>query len=152
MKKRLLWGCLPFFLTLSCMAQTEEPLCPRHIETPTYPQIARTAHVSGKVVLALTIDADGNVSGAKVANEDEQFVKLLARGVITNIRLWTFAKPRVAPFTQNITYVFQLDDKLPLAGVHDYPDVTIVTYDLPNRVTVRANNHVIETSGGTQSH
>ena len=146
MKKLMFSGCLPFLLALSCMSQTQQPLCPKHIETPTYSAIARTAHVSGTVVLTLTIDADGKVSNVEVTNEDERFVKLLERSAVANIRLWTFAKPQSAPFKQNITYVFQLDDKLPLAGVNDNPDVTFVTYDLPERVTIRANNHVLEPS------
>lgn len=152
MKKQMLSACLPFLLALSCTSQTQQPLCPKHIETPTYSQLARTAHVSGTVVLTLTIDADGKVSDVKVTNEDERSVKLLAIGAVTNVRLWTFTKPQFAPFEQNITYVFQLDDKLPLAGVNNYPSVTIVTYDLPERVMIRANNHVLETSGGNQKH
>ncbi len=152
MMKLMCSGFLAFLLALSCMGQTQQSICPKHIETPTYPTIARTAHVSGVVLLTLTIDDEGKVSDVKVANEDDRFVKLLERGAITNIRLWTFAKPQSAPRKQNITYDFQLDDKLPLAGVNDHPDVTLVTYDLPDRVTVRANNHVLETSGGPLSH
>jgi TonB family protein len=152
MNKLMCSGFLPFLLALSCTGQTQQSICPKHIETPTYPAIARTAHVSGVVVLTLTIDDDGKVSDVKVANEDDRSVKLLERGAIGNIRLWTFAKPQSAPLKQNITYDFQLDDKLPLAGVKHYPDVIFVTYDLPDRVTVRANNHVLETSGGPQSH
>lgn len=101
--------------------------------------------------MTLTIDADGKISDVKVANEDERFVKLLEIGALANIRLWTFAKPQSAPHKQNITYDFQLDDKLPLAGVKNYPDVTYVTYDLPNLVTIRANNHVLETSAKNRS-
>jgi TonB family protein len=152
MKKLMFSGCLPFLLALSCMSQTQQPLCPKHIETPTYASIAKFAHISGTVVLTLTIDADGKVSDVKVTNEDERFAKLLGIVAVANIRLWTFAKPQSAPYKQNITYDFQLDDKLPLAGVNDYPDVTFVTYDLPDRVTIRANNHVLETSGGNPSH
>lgn len=152
MKKLTFCGFLLFLLALSCMSQTQQSLCPKHIETPEYPAIARTAHISGVVVLTLTVDADGKVSDVKVTNEDERFVKLLERGAVENIRLWTFAKPQSAPFKQDITYDFQLDDKLPLAGVNDYPNVTLVSYDLPDRVTIRANSHVLETSGGTQSH
>jgi hypothetical protein len=152
MKKLMFSGCLPFLLALSCVSQAQQPLCPKHIETPTYSAIAKLAHVSGRVELALTIDADGKVSDVKVTNEDERFVKLLGIGAIANIRLWTFAKPQSAPYNANITYDFQLDDKLPLAGVNNYPDVTYVTYDLPDRVTIRANNHELETSGGNQSH
>jgi Gram-negative bacterial TonB protein C-terminal len=142
MKKLMLSGCLPFLLALSCMSQTQQPLCPKHIETPTNSSIARTAHVSGTVVMTLTIDADGKVSHVKVTNENEQFVKLLERTAITNIHLWTFAKPPSAPFKQSIAYDFRLDDKLPPAS-NDNPIVTYVTYDLPNRVTIRTNGSVI---------
>lgn len=146
MKKLMFSGCLPFLFALSCMSQTQQPLCPKHIETPTYSTIAKTAHVSGTVVMTLTIDADGKVSDVKVTNHDERFAKLLGVGAVANVRLWTFSKPQSAPFKQSITYDFRLDDKLPLAGVNDNPDVTLVTYDLPDRVTIRANNHVLEPS------
>jgi TonB family protein len=146
MKKLMCSGFLPVLLALSCMGQTQQSICPKHIETPTYSAIARTAHVSGIVALTLTIDADGNVSDVKVTNEDERFVKLLERSAVDNIRLWTFTKPQSAPFKQNVTYDFQLDDKLPLAGVNNYPLVTLVTYDLPDRVTIRANSQVIDTA------
>jgi hypothetical protein len=151
-KKLMLSGCLPFLWVLSCMGQTRQSLCPKHIETPTYAAIARTAHISGRVLMTLTINADGKVGDVAVTNEDERSVKLLEIGAVANIRLWTFAKPQSAPYKQNITYDFQLDDKLPLAGVKNYPDVTYVTYDLPDLVTIRANNHVLETSGGSGSH
>jgi TonB family protein len=151
MKTLILSGCLVFLLALSsCMSQPQPPLCPKHIETPRYSPVAKMAGISGAVMLTLIIDADGKVSDVKVTNEDQQFVKLLAHWAVDNVRLWTFAKPQSAPYKQNITYDFQIDGKLPLAGVDDYPDVTFVTYDLPDRVTVRANNHVVETSGGNQ--
>jgi TonB family protein len=145
MTKLMCSGFLPFLLALPCMGQTQQSLCPKHIETPTYSLIARTAHVSGIVVLTLTIDADGKVSDVKVTNEDERFVKLLERSAVDNIRLWTFTKPQSAPSKQNVTYDFKLDETLPLAGVNNYPLVTLVTYDLPDRVTIRANSRVIDT-------
>jgi TonB family protein len=139
MKKLMYSGFFSLFLTLSCMGQVKESLCPKHIETPTYPPIARTAHISGMVALTLTIDADGKVSDVKVTNEEERFVKLLAKGAVNNIRLWTFTKPQSAPVKQTVTYDFQLDDKLPVAGAHNYPRVTFVSYDLPDRITIRTN-------------
>src|SRR5271168_3127672 len=61
--KKLMWsGFLVLVVALTCMGQMQQPLCPKHIETPAYPPIARTAHVSGIVALTLTIDADGRVS------------------------------------------------------------------------------------------
>jgi TonB family protein len=144
MKTLMCSGFLILVVTLSCMGQTQQSLCPKHIETPAYPPIARTAHVSGIVALTLTIDADGKVSDVTVTNEDEPFVKLLEKSAVSNIRLWTFTKPQSAPAKQNVIYDFQFDDKLPLAGPNNYPDVTIVTYDLPDRVTVRTNYHEVE--------
>ena len=147
----ILCGSLPLFLTFSCTSRTQQPLCPRHIETPEYATIAKAAHVTGTVVMMLTIDSTGKVSDVKVENATERFVKLLAFGAVANVRLWTFAKPQSAPFAQRITYDFQLDDKLPLAGVDNNPDMTIVTYDLPGLVTIRANNHVVQTTAATHS-
>jgi TonB family protein len=143
MKKLMCSGFLILVVALSCMGQMQS-LCPKHIETPAYPPIARTAHVSGIVALTLTIDAGGKVSDVTVTNEDERFVKLLEKSAVSNIRLWTFTKPQSAPAKQNVIYEFQLDDKLPIAGAKNYPHVTIVTYDLPDRVTVRTNYQEVE--------
>jgi outer membrane biosynthesis protein TonB len=42
-------------------AQTQPAICPRHIETPEYPPLARVTRLMGEVVLSVTIDADGMV-------------------------------------------------------------------------------------------
>ena len=76
----------------SCFGQQQDALCPRHIETPTYPPIGRTAHLIGKVVLTLSLDADGKVSDVKVANEDDKGAGPLRLAAIENIRLWTLRK------------------------------------------------------------
>ena len=92
--------CLSLWLAWSCLAQTPGAVCPQHIETPAYPPIARIAHVTGKVILKLTLDADGKVSDAKVVNDDDKGVGLLKLGSIDNVHLWSFAKPPTAPYTQ----------------------------------------------------
>ena len=48
-----------------CSGKTQQDLCTRHIETPTFPPIARTAHVTGKITLTVTIDANGRVTNAR---------------------------------------------------------------------------------------
>jgi TonB family protein len=143
MKNLIFAGFFLFLFALPCAAQTQETLCPKHIETPTYLPLARIAHISGIVALAVTIDADGKVSDVKVTNENDRGVKLLKIDAVHNIRLWTFRKPQSAPVTLMVTYDFQLDDKLPLEGVHNYPAVIVVTYDLPDRVTIRGNGVVV---------
>ena len=136
---------------LPCPGQTKDrPLCPKHIEDPTYPAIARTAHVTGKVVLALTIDADGKVTNAEVSNENEQGVKLLAIGTVRNARLWTFEKPPTAPYKQTITYIFEIDGSLtPSGGRNSAPAIVKVTYDLPDVVTVATNASFLNTASAT---
>src|SRR5271170_8132371 len=76
MKKLICAGLLPFLLAFPCMSQTQESLCPKHIETPEYASIARTAHISGVVVMTLTIDAEGKVSDVKVRSESDTRVSL----------------------------------------------------------------------------
>ncbi len=142
-------GCLWLCLTCNSFAQSQEPLCPKHVEIPVYPPIARTAHVTGKVVLVLTLDADGKVSDVKVAKEDDKGVRLLKLAAIDNIRLWTFAKPPSAPYTQTIVYDFELVASLPA----DDGDRSIVkvTFDLPDRVTISANVMTIDHGSGNET-
>ncbi len=54
---------------------------------PTYPELARRMHVSGKVVLLVTIQPDGKVSGTKV----ESGHALLAPAAQDAVSRWRFA-------------------------------------------------------------
>jgi TonB family protein len=146
MTKTFLCGLLWLMPVNSCLGQTaQDSLCPKHIESPVYPAIARVAHVSGQVILALTIDANGNVSGARVTNEDDKGVRLLELNATANARLWTFAMPPRAPFTATMVYDFELDDSLP--GDDGSHPITKVTYDLPGRVLISANVRFIDHGG-----
>ncbi len=140
-----LWLCLAD----SCFGQQQDALCPRHIETPTYPPIGRTAHLIGKVVLTLSLDADGKVSDVKVANEDDKGAGPLRLAAIENIRLWTFAKPPVAPYTQTIVYDFELVASLP--GDDGDRSIVKVTFDLPDRVTISTNVMNIDHGPGNET-
>ena len=129
------FGLLLFFFAGTCFGQVGEPLCPNHIETPVYPPIARTAHVTGKVSVALTINADGKVADVKATTTESNVPAshLLEAMTVTNIRRWTFAKPRIAPYKQTIVYDYEIDKSAPL----DSP--TKVSFDLPERVTIVAS-------------
>ncbi|MFZ0634548.1 MAG: energy transducer TonB [Candidatus Acidiferrales bacterium] len=136
------FGCLLVWLAAACFGQGHEALCPRHVEPPVYPQIARVAHVTGNVVLSVTIDADGHVTNAEATNQDK-FVALLKPGSIENIRHWTFAKPPFAPYVETIIYEYKIDLSLPLddrAGV-----IQKASFDLPDRVTIVTNGGSVET-------
>jgi hypothetical protein len=96
----------------------------------------------GKVVLTLSLDADGKVSDVKVANEDEKGIGPLRLAATENIRLWTFAKPPVAPYTQTIVYDFEFDPSLPADdGNHS---IVKVTFDLPDRIAISTNFRIID--------
>jgi hypothetical protein len=96
--------------------------------------IALTANVTGEVTLTLTIDADGKVGDVKATTDSNvpRFSTLLENVAVTNIRLWTFAKPPSAPYKQTIEYDYEIDRSLPLDGP------TKVTFDLPERATIVA--------------
>jgi len=127
----------------SCLAQTSPALCPRHMETPEYPIIARFAGISGKVVLRVTIGADGSV--IKAAAIEAKPIQMLDDSAIANIRQWTFAKPPKAPYVETIVYDFEFDHSLPAEGGEGhYPAITKVSFDLPDRVTVRTNLEIID--------
>jgi TonB family protein len=55
--------------------------------SPTYPELARRMHVFGKVVLLVTIDADGKVLSTKV----ESGHALLAPAAQDAVSRWRFA-------------------------------------------------------------
>ena len=140
---RYLWLCLAY----SCFGQSQEVVCPRHIEIPTYPPIGITAHITGKVVLILTLDADGKVSDVKVANEeDNKGAGPLRLAATDNIRLWTFAKPPLAPYTQTIVYDFEFDPSLPADD--GYHSIVKVTFDLPDRIAISTNLRIIDHGAG----
>lgn len=138
--------CLLFFLAVSCFAQNQAPLCPKHIETPSYPQIARVASVSGKVTLRVTIGADGRVTHIDFANDDARS-RMLGTSATENLRHWTFEKPPSAPYTETITYDYEIDSSLPpYDRSPSRPVITKVSFDLPERVTIAANGMMIEPS------
>lgn len=134
------WLCLAG----TCAAQAQPDLCPRHIETPLYPEIARTAHLAGKVVIVLTINSDGGVSEAKVANHEKP-MDLLERYTLSNVRQWTFAKPPTVPYTDTVTYDYELDES-------SRGQESRVSFDLPDRVTILSDLPIINTSQSKKRH
>jgi TonB family protein len=55
--------------------------------TPIYPELARRMHVGGKVVLIVTVEADGSVSATRV----ESGHPLLAAAAQDAVRHWHFS-------------------------------------------------------------
>jgi hypothetical protein len=154
-KKWIFCGCSPLLLALSCVGQTQQALCPKHIETPDYPAVARAAHVTGKFTMTATIDADGNVTNVEATTDDSvaRAHPLLQKYAVANLEQWTFVKPPYAPYTQAVVYDYELSAGLPASGGrHNAPVVTKVAFDLPDRVTIRVNPPFIEPEASRESH
>lgn len=90
-------------------------------------------------MLSVTIDVDGHVIEAKATNRGN-WVPLLGKSAIDNVRRWTFARPPTAGYREKIVYDYEFDPSLPLAdGTSSSPAITKVTFDLPDRVTIVSN-------------
>ncbi len=142
-----MFGCLMLWMAGTCFGQEAMPLCPRHIETPDYPPIGRTAHITGKITLTVTIDADGNVQHVEATTDNPvlQAHPLLQSHAIENMQHWTFAKPPSAPYTLAIIYDYEFDTALPPAGgPYSSPSITKVKFDLPDHVTILTNTTIIQ--------
>jgi TonB family protein len=140
-------------LIVGCSASKSQSLYPKHIETPNFPPIARAAHVTGKVWLTVTVDADGNVKTveAKAENPVQQAHPLLQKYAIENMEHWKFMKPPAGLSKQVILYDYEFDPSLPgEGGPSDLPAITKVNFDLPDHVAIWANLRFIDVSQSAQ--
>jgi len=78
-----------------------------HADVPTYPTIARTARISGKVEVRVTVK-DGNV----ISTEVKSGPPILARTTVANIQSWRFYPLVNATFTT--TFIYELNSVQPL--------------------------------------
>lgn len=146
-KKWHVWLFLIF--VVPCLGQTQHAVCPTHIESPTYPPLARQALLTGEVVLSVTVDADGKVQHVTVLPGDtkRQAHKLLRDSAVENMQNWAFSKPPTAPYTEVIVYDYETDPSLPPSGGPKRLPVLIkVIFDLPGRVRISMNEPFIETN------
>jgi hypothetical protein len=136
-------------LISGCSANKSQSLYPKHIETPDFPPIARAAHVTGRIWLTVTVDADGNVRSveAKAENAIQQAHPLLQKYAIENMEHWKFMKPPSGLSKQVILYDYDFDPSLPGEGGPSYlPAITKVDFDLPDHVAIRTNLRFIDVS------
>jgi TonB family protein len=137
--KSVLIAVAMFIAAGTCSAQVA--LLPRHMVTPVYPPIGKTAHVTGKVVLLVTIQADGRVSKVDVTSGPP----LLQKNAVENVKLWVFDRPAAAPFTQTIVYNFQYGDDAFQKSCNLEWEVK-VSYDLPEQVNLISCDGPVDTS------
>ena len=73
---------------------------------PVYPELARRMHIGGRVVLLVSVDANGNVSNTKV----ESGHALLAPAAEDAVKRWHFA-PNPEPTVSEIDVNFDMDSQ-----------------------------------------
>lgn len=130
-------GLLCAIFTAVGFAQTPPEVCPKHVEPPVYPEIARTARMQGRVPVRVTIDAEGRISNAEVSSSDPA-PKFLQQSAMANAKVWTFRKPPYAPYTFVITYEYRLRESP--------REVLGVSFDLPDHVLIVSDPPYINTS------
>jgi hypothetical protein len=148
--KKSVFACLLFFIGPACFSQFQQSLCPKHIETPQYPMLARQTLITGKISLTVTVDANGGVKNVEATTDNPArrgAQQLLLQSSVENMQHWTFAKPSSAPYTQVIVYDYEIDRTLPPSGgPTSLPLITKVVVDLPDRVKILMNERFVETA------
>jgi TonB family protein len=139
----LVFGLALWFAS-GCSGNSHASLCPKHIETPVYPTLARQTRITGKIMLTVTIGARGNVTNVEASTNDplRQKFPILQKSAIENMQRWTFAKPPLAPYRQTIEYDYIIDESLP-PQADASTVITKVSYDLPERVTIAMNTMTV---------
>ena len=98
-----------------------------HAEMPIYPRVPLTAHISGTVIIQVTVE-HGSVTNAQVQSSDSPF---LSNPAVENVKTWQFEPNADSTFV--VKYVYQIKGKgTPLL---ENPKVEI---ELPHLVTVTA--------------
>jgi len=105
----------------------------KHAEVPDYPEIARTARISGTVEVEITVK-DGAVSNAKVKSGP----RMLARAALENIKTWVFYSS--ANTTIVSTFIYRLS-----TGQSVDPQNPTVELQLPLMVRITAAPVVLHT-------
>ncbi|MEJ2144811.1 MAG: energy transducer TonB, partial [Acidobacteriota bacterium] len=111
-------------------------------EIPLYPPIARSAHITGTVVIEVTVER-GSVTGARLTSESNPY---LANPSLANVKAWQFQPEDRTTFL--VEYVYQIRGEETLL-----PENPRVELDLPCRVKVTASPFKpTETYGSTDSN
>ena len=119
----LLVSALP--ATVIAAAQEPAPQCVEHVESLTYPEIARAAHVQGVVILQIVVGKDGKVMSASRRSGPA----ILAKAAEDNAVRWVFRPDE--PRTTELRYEFRLGPAATSANV-----VPQVSFDFPDHITI----------------
>jgi hypothetical protein len=128
---------LPLLFAMAAFSSADELqiILPKHMQAPSYPAIAKTAHISREVEIQVTLDSDGRVTDALALGGPP----LLYRSSVESVRLWTFDRPPAAPFKESVFCDYKLS-----AARKNAPSEVLVLFDFPNRVTIIATPELVQ--------
>ena|SRR6185312_6575915 len=134
--KRILSNLVIFILPALCLAQqgtdghllTGQEAVIKHAEVPAYPEIARTAHITGAVTLHVTVNS-GIVRDSKPTAPANALLLNAAR---RNVESWHFSSSTSGSF--DTTFSYKLEGPSTLLG--ENPKVEL---QLPFTVTITAH-------------
>jgi TonB family protein len=102
-------GAAPLPVTMSSILRMEPKINSR--VTPVYPELAKRARVSGKVILTLSIDEEGNVTDVHLDSGHP----FLNDAAINSVKNWKYAPSLLngepVSVTARVTVIFDLDPK-----------------------------------------
>lgn len=128
-----LYALVTFFF----VAQADVATSVVHVESVSYPQVARAGRVQGQVDVEVSISTSGEVESALAVSGHT----LLRKAAEQNAKRWRFTASSDSHRRLKIDYVFVLDEPpTPYA-----PD-TQTAFDLPVRVWVRSSLPALQTS------
>ena len=129
--------------TLSAWTSAEERKQPivyvKHLESPArYPPLARQARLTGRIVIKLTIAADGTVlkTESSVGDKNTTGFDVLKDDAERIVKAWTFGCrgcPPNVPFEHTIKFIYRQEDSLTAPGLR-------VEMNLPDEVTITTNS------------
>ena len=129
--------------TLSAWTSAEERKQPivyvKHLESPArYPPLARQARLTGRIVIKLTIAADGTVlkTESSVGDKNTTGFDVLKDDAERIVKAWTFGCrgcPPNVPFEHTIKFIYRQEDSFTTPGLR-------VEMNLPDEVTITTNS------------
>jgi TonB family protein len=96
-------------------------------DIPTYPAIARTANIQGKVEIQVTTDTEGNVVSAQATSGSP----LLTNAALENVKAWRFK----GPSERTISYEFKIEQRA-ANTIDDFYKYGRIVFNPPNSVQV----------------
>jgi hypothetical protein len=129
--------------TVSVWTSAEERKQPivyvKHLESPArYPPLARQARLTGRIVIKLTIAADGTVlkTESSVGDKNTTGFDVLKDDAERIVKAWTFGCrgcPPNVPFEHTIKFIYRQEDSFTAPGLR-------VEMNLPDEVTITTNS------------